>query len=252
MLTNRPRPQFPYIRTKMREVTVTGEVIRKKLELNGSKAPGPDGVSTLEKDLGIEVSSNLKFSAHAAKIAAKDNSRLGIIKRNFTVLSEEILVLLYLALVHPILDYGAQSCWSPYLLRDIRSLERVQRRVTKLVPGFAQLSYEERCRRLDIQSLQNRRIRGDMIETFKLLHGYEDIPSSRFFQMNTNNLGGHSLKLKKPDLWRTTMKRNWFAIRVIDQWNSLPESVVTAPKIATFKARYNRHWNILTVLADES
>ncbi|KAK3867855.1 hypothetical protein Pcinc_026712 [Petrolisthes cinctipes] len=56
-----------------------------------------------QEDLGIEVSSNLKFSAHAAKIAAKANSRLGIIKRNFTVLSEEILVPLYLTFVRPIL-----------------------------------------------------------------------------------------------------------------------------------------------------
>ncbi|KAK4306932.1 hypothetical protein Pmani_021286 [Petrolisthes manimaculis] len=60
-----------------------------------------------EKDLGILVSRDLKPSAHVAKIAAKANSRLGIIRRNFTFPSKEIVVPLYLS--RPILDYGAQA-----------------------------------------------------------------------------------------------------------------------------------------------
>ena len=160
--------------------------------------------------------------------------------RNFSVLTKDILLPLYLSLVRPILDYGAQV-WSPYLARDIQAIERVQRRATKLVPDLAQLPYETRCERLGLQTLKERRLRGDMIETFKLLHGYEDIHYTKFFQRCTDNLRGHSMKLKKPSHWRTTMKANWFAIRVINPWNALPESVVTAPTIATFKARYDRH-----------
>ena len=88
-----------------------------------------------------------------------------------------------------------------------------------------------------------------MIETFKLLHGYEDIPYTEFFQLNRNNLRGHSLKLSKPNHWRTTLKGNSFAIRVIDNWNALPESVVSAPTIATFKLRYDRHIGLNTNIA---
>ena len=196
--------------------------------------------SLQEKDLGIIVAQNLKSSVHVSSVVVKANSRLGIIKRNFSVLTKDILLPLYLSLVCPILDYGAQA-WSPYLVRDIQTIERVQRRATKLVPGLAQLPYEERCRHLGLQTLEERRVRGDMIQTYKLLHGYEDIPHSRFFQLNTNRLRGHSLKLSKPDHWRTTMRGNCFALRVIDPWNALPETVVTAPSIATFKARYDRH-----------
>ena len=193
--------------------------------------------SSQEKHLGITVSNNLKFSAHVAMITVKANSRVGIIKRNFSVLSKEILVPLYLSLVHPILDYGAQS-WSPNLIQDIQSLERVQRRATKLVPKLAQLPYQERCQQLDLHTLQDKRIRGDMIETYKLVHQFDDIPYTHFFQLNTNRLRGHSLKLLK-DNWRTTLKGNWFSIRVINHWNALPKSVVTAPTIATFKVRYD-------------
>ena len=74
--------------------------------------------SSQEKDLSITVSNNLKSSAHVAMITAEANSRVEIIKRNFSVLSKEILLPLYLSLIRPILDYGAQS-WSPNLIRDI-------------------------------------------------------------------------------------------------------------------------------------
>lgn len=77
---------------------------------------------TQEKDLGILISNDLKSSAHVACVAAKANSHLGIIKRNFTILNKAIMVPLYLSLVRPILDYGAQV-WSPHLVRDIQTLE---------------------------------------------------------------------------------------------------------------------------------
>ena len=127
------------------------------------------------------------------------------------------------------------------MARDIQALEKVQRRATKLIPDLAHLPYESRCRSLGLQTLEERRVRGDMIETFKILQGYDDIPLTKFFHLNINHLRGHSKKLSKPDHWRTTLKGNWFALRVIDPWNALPESVVAAPSIATFKARYDQH-----------
>lgn len=73
------------------------------------------------KDLGMIVSSDLKSSAHVAAITTKANSRLGIIKRNFTILTKDIMLPLYLSLVRPIVNYGAQSC-SPYWARNIQAL----------------------------------------------------------------------------------------------------------------------------------
>lgn len=221
---------------KCKTMHIGNSVHRAEYQLNGVKLEESDR----EKDLGIIVANNLKSSSHVAMVAAKANSRLGIIKRNFSVLDKTILLPLYLSLVRPILDYGAQA-WSPYLAKDIQALERVQRRATKLVPGIAQLPYDERCKHLGLQTLQERRVRGDMIQTYKLLHGYEDVPLTRFFQRNTHRLRGHSYKLSKPDHWRTTMKGNWFAIRVIDPWNKLSDNVVSAPSIASFKSRYDRH-----------
>ena len=124
--------------------------------------------SDLEKDLGVFISSDLKPANHISKITARANSRVGLIKRIFEFLDKEIFLSLYLALVRPILDYAVQ-CWSPYFVKDINKLEQVQRRATLLVPECGGMEYEERCKFLGIQTLKARRIRGDMIEVYKLL-----------------------------------------------------------------------------------
>ena len=57
------------------------------------------------------------------------------------------------------------------LKKDLELLEGVQRRATKMVPGLHNLSHEERLRRMDLPSLLYRQLRGDVIETYKYLHG---------------------------------------------------------------------------------
>ena len=104
--------------------------------------------STLEKDLGVYISSDLK-PAHNVNIAAsKGNRMVGLIRRNFPSLDAEICTMLYCSLVRPHLEYAIQ-CWSPYFIKDIQELEKVQRRMTKLVPELKDLDYEERCARWD-------------------------------------------------------------------------------------------------------
>ena len=126
-------------------------------------------------------------------------------------------------------------------------MEQVQRRATLLVPECADLTYEERCKFLGIQTLQARRLRGDMIEVYKLLGGLEDLDYRKFFRLSESHARGegytrgHSRKLLKPDHWRTTLKGNWFAIRCVDPWNALREEVISASTIATFKNRYDKH-----------
>ena len=81
--------------------------------------------------------------------------------------------------VRPHLEYCVQS-WSPYLARDIDTLEKVQRRATKHLGGLAHLTYESRLEILDLYSLYCRRQRGDMIETYKILKRHYDLDPSTF------------------------------------------------------------------------
>ena len=68
-----------------------------------------------------------------------------------------------------------------YLRKDIDMLEKIQRRATKLIPGLRDLRYEERLKECGLTTLETRRIRGDQIEVFKLLNGYENIDSNICF-----------------------------------------------------------------------
>ena len=72
-------------------------------------------------------------------------------------------------MVRLLLEYGA-TIWYPRFIADVEILENVQRRATKLMPYFRELSYEERLKKLKLPTLVYRRLRGDMVEAYKLTH----------------------------------------------------------------------------------
>ena len=83
--------------------------------------------------------------------------------------------LFYKSLVRPHFEYG-NVVWSPFFKSDIALIENVQRRATRYVPDINKLEYQERLEALNLPTLQHRRFRADMIETYKTTHGYfEDI-----------------------------------------------------------------------------
>ena len=94
----------------------------------------------------------------------------------------------------------------PTFWPSIEVPEKVQHRATRMVPGLKRLPYEDRLRRLDIYSLTARRLRGDLIETYKLLHGYTNVDYRIFFQKHDDhpdctdhdNTREHDWKLLKP------------------------------------------------------
>ena len=195
-----------------------------------------------EKDLGVTFQQDLKFSGHIAEKVNKANSVLSLIVRTFDYIEKESFILLYKALIRPVVEYG-NAIWHPFLRKDIESVEKVQKRATKLVPELKDLTYIERLKRLKLPSLAHRRRRGDMIQTFKIVKGLEDIPTERFFKFcKQSSTRGHSLKLEKPRC-RTTTRQQHFSQRVINDWNSLPERVVAAKDVNAFKTRIDQHWN---------
>ena len=88
-----------------------------------------------EQNLDVTFSSNLKFSKHVNLSTMKANRMAGIIKRTFLHLTLTVFRILHISLVRPHLDY-ASIIWNPYLLKDIRALEAVQRCATKMVPDL--------------------------------------------------------------------------------------------------------------------
>ena len=201
--------------------------------------------TTEEKDLGIWFDNKLRFSTHIGNAVSKANKILGLIKRSFVYKDEFVMKRLFTALVRPHLEYG-NVIWSPQYKCDVDRIERVQRRATKMIPGFRTLSYESRLQKLDLPSLVYRRYRGDAIETYKYLNGYYAVDSSAFLPLDPNhhNTRGHTQKLLKRRC-RTQRRLNSFGFRVVNMWNNLPDYVVSAPTVNSFKSRLDKHWTHL-------
>ena len=133
-----------------------------------------------EKDLGVTMNANMKVSEQCRIAASTGNQVLGMIRRNITYKEKSLIVPLYKAIVRPHLEYCIQA-WNPHLRKDIDMLEKIQRRASKLIPGLRYLRYEERLKECGLTTLETRRLRGDQIEVFKILNGYENIDSNIFF-----------------------------------------------------------------------
>ena len=146
-----------------------------------------------EKDLGVIIDNQLKFHTHMSA-AVKKGSILGLIKRSFVALDEDTLPLLFTSMVRPHLEY-ANIIWGPHFIGDIRAVERVQKRATKLIPILRNVPYRERLKNLP--SLEYRRKRGDMITYYKIMNGKVNIGLNNFFLLNKRNTRVHNLKILK-------------------------------------------------------
>ena len=193
-----------------------------------------------EKDLGIVVDRELKFHRQAAVAASKANQILGVIRRSFASLTTQSLPVLYKTLVRPHLEYG-NRVWGPMAVGDQILLERVQRRATKLVTEIRMKTYSQRLQELKLPSLSYRRLRGDMILLYQILHGLVEVDQGLLELPTELRTRGHGFKLSKPRA--TSLPRRQFSsVRTINKWNSLPASVVAAGNINSFKSRLDSHW----------
>jgi hypothetical protein len=202
---------------------------------HGSSDKKTLGKSSLEKDLGVHVDKDLRFSQHIETQVNKANKLLGLIRRSYEYLDGESMKMLFIALVRPHLEFG-NVVWSPKLEKDKQLVESVQRRATKIIPGLKNKTYEERLKHMKLPSLSYRRLRGDLIEVYKYTHGIYKIPNKLLELETRNNTRGHAYKLKKLRC-NTTLRQHFFTSRVTDSWNSLPNAVVEAQSLNSFKNR---------------
>ena len=113
----------------------------------------------------------------------------------------------------------------------VDAIERVQRRATRLIPGLVRLSYEERLKETWLYTLERRRLRGYMMEMFKILKGIVKISADQLFnRVDSDRTRCHSLRLKKRRVKPVARQGN-FTQRVVNSWNGLPGKVVEAEKV---------------------
>ena len=124
----------------------------------------------------------------------------------------------------------------------IEDIERVQKRATKLVRECKSRSYIERLKYLELPTLKFRRLRGDMIEAYKnLTCKYDNSVVLRLHKSEYTRTRGNSLKLKT-ERAEYDLRKKFFCCRITKVWNSLPDEVVTAESINSFKNGLDKHW----------
>ena len=189
---------------------------------------------TEEKDLGVTFDKMLSFDLHIGKIVNKANQMLGIIKRSFTYLDKDIFLKLYKSFVRPHLEYG-NAIWCPSLKRQSAQIERVQRRATKLLSECKNMPYAERLKYLNMHSLKGRRTRGDVIQTYKIFNGFDNISVDSLFSVPQSNITRKTEGKIFIQHCHTNKRKMSFSHRVAPLWNALPTNVKFAPNINIFK-----------------
>jgi len=194
-----------------------------------------------EKDLGVLVDKKLNFNQHIEKTVNAANKTLGVLKRNFRHTPQSAFITLYKTLVRSKLEY-ANVIWHPTLEKDKDKVERVQRRATKCIKPLSNLRYTDRLRCLNLPTLEFRRLRGDLLQAHKIVHGNDNVKN--LFNFNNSSITrGHSLKMEKRRC-RTNVRKNFFSNRIVNPWNSLPNSAVTAQTLNSLKNQIDSSTNL--------
>lgn len=117
----------------------------------------------------------------------------------------------------------------------------MQRLATRLPLGINRPSYTERLLHSNLTTFEARRRRGDLILTYKSLHGSSVSNLSGLFVQNSDTrLRGHQFKLAKEN-FKILARQFFLSNRVFDDWNNLPTNVVSAPSVNAFKNLYDAH-----------
>ena len=196
--------------------------------------------SEFEKDLGVIVHQSLRPSLQCAKAARKANSVLGQLCRGVGYRDKDVFMNLYKTYVRPHLEYVVQA-WCPWTMGDKEVLEAVQRRAVRAVTNIKGRTYEERLKELGLETLEDRRRRGDLLQAYRVLTGKDNVDPSTWFsmyqppedQVRTRQAAGYRNVV--PNQWNGEIRRNFWSVRVVEPWNNLPDCVKESNTVDMFK-----------------
>ena len=213
----------------------------------------PIAETEAEKDLGVWFDSSMKPSLQCEVAAKGANKALSLIGRTFHYRTKRTLLPLYKTIVRPKIDF-AVAAWCPWFEKDIECLERVQHRLMRMLSDVKGDCYESKLVDAGLTTLKARRERGDAIEAFKTLHGFNKVNKTDWFLMPATGLERPSTKSntnvsngvdsKRSDVIlreraRTEVRNHSYRLRTARQWYDIPDEVKDAKSINAFKNSYD-------------
>ena len=205
-------------------------------QMNGHRLATTDQ----ERDIGVTMTKNLRPKTQCERAANTATTVLKQIERAFHFRDRVVFLRLYKQYVRPHLEFAVQA-WSPWTAGDIECLEKVQKRAINMVSGLRGNSYTEKLKEVGLPTLEERRKEFDMIQTFKILHGFDRVDEKQWFERANTNGGQMRTRIQADDLnlrqkfGNTETRRNFFSERVVLNWNSIPRDLKTAKTVGSFK-----------------
>ena len=190
------------------------------------------------RDLGITIDQDLTFTNHVNTIVSRASIRSNLILRCFVSGDRNLLLKAFTVYVRPILEFDS-PVWSPRYQHDIERLESVQRRFTKRLTGLRDYDYLTRLKVLHLETLELRRMKADLILTYKILFGHVDLDPNYFFNSlpsTDKNTRGHAFRLSATNSSLHVQSRHFFSSRILNIWNNLPESCTNFATLNNFKS----------------
>ena len=148
----------------------------------------------------------------------------------------------FVTYVRPVLEANT-VVWCPYLKKDVIAVEKVQEKFFKAICRRCNVrtrTYYERLNALDIETLEYRRHKFDVIMVFKIIHELVDVDFNDFFSFSNTpyNLRRHRFHIEGVKCNSNTRK-HFFANRIVNIWNGLPSTIVESSSLETFRRRLN-------------
>ena len=122
--------------------------------------------------------------------------------------------------------------------KDIEAIESIQHRATKVPQEMKQFDYETRCTKLGLTSLRQRRIRGDLIQKYKIDNDIDSV-NWHIVPRSIPPSYGHRTRFHREIVSSCLVRQNFFNNRVASHWNALPDNVAHAHSVDNFKANYD-------------
>ena len=218
-------------------ITKNRQVIEHPYTLHGHQLEH----TKLSKYLGVTISGDFRWSDHIDNITSKASKSLGFLKRNIRISSTVIKERAYKGIVRPLLEYSP-CIWDPSTKKDINKIEMVQRRAARYVMNryHNTSSVSSMLKELKWPSLQERRQHARLTMMYKIVNNKVDCPGTlnRLHPSLRSTRHNNSKSFQIPETSKNYIKES-FIPRTIREWNHLPEEIVTAESIDTFKARLN-------------
>ena len=189
------------------------------------------------------------------EVAAKSANRiLGLTSKSFHYRTKNTLVPLFKTLVRPKLEFSA-AAWNPWLEKDIEVLEKVQRRLIRSLSNVRGATYEEKLKDAGLTTLKDRRERGDLIEAFKTLNGFNNVNKHDWFETPEPEQTRHGTRsttsieidgettnrtIVLRERSRTEQRNQSYRFRTARAWDKLPDLVRNSKSVNGFKNTYDK------------